>query len=99
MNQHSLFEKGIRFQALTSLKHQRMSVHTKIRGEKLMRFKEKLTFLLFDVIERQCFHQNRLRGQTGFPSPVAVGCTNPDLKTNMLLERRPQEKPHKAPVT
>lgn len=29
----------------------------------------------------------------------AVGYTNIDLKTNMLLERRPQEKPNKASVT
>ena len=31
--------------------------------------------------------------------PVAVGYTNIDLKTNMLLEREPQEKSNKASVT
>lgn len=40
-----------------------------------------------DVTKCQCFHQNRQRGQTGFPLTVAVGYTNRDLKTNMLLEK------------
>lgn len=74
-------------------------VQTKIRAVNYIRFKEKLTFRLLDVTKRQCFHHKRLRGQTGFPSPVAVGYTNIDLKTNMLLERGPQEKPDKASVT
>ncbi len=64
-----------------------------------IRLGEKLTFRLLDVTKCHCFRQNWLRGQTGFPPLVAVGYTNIDLKTNMLLERGPQEKPDKASVT
>lgn len=39
------------------------------------------------------------RSVQDFPPSVAVGYTNRDLKTNMLLEKGPQEKPDKASVT
>lgn len=51
---------------------QGLPVQTTIRAVNYIRFKEKLTFRLLDVTECPCFHQNRLRGQTGFPPPVAV---------------------------
>lgn len=76
-----------------------LPVQTKIRAVNYIRFKEKLTFHLLNVTKCPCFHQIRLRGQTGFPPSVAVGYTNIDLKTNMLLERGSQEKLDKASMT